>query len=87
MAKRIKVRTMAGVKDGDYGISVTVRGNSPADFAKAMRKFKRKVADSGIIKEIRDREYYQKPSDKKREAKKAARIRMLKAMKQNNDKY
>ena len=53
---------------------------------KALRKFKRKVADSGILQEIKDKKYYQKPSDKRREKKKAARIRQLKAMKiQKND--
>jgi len=64
------------------GLTVTVRGNSPMDFQKALRKFKRKVADSGILKEIKERQYYQKPSTKKREAKKraVARLRKQRAM-------
>ncbi len=38
---------------------------------KAMRVLKKKVQKSGLITELRDRQYYQKPSEKKREAKKA----------------
>lgn len=85
MAKNFKPRTMFNSKDG-MGMGVRVQGESPADFMKALRKFKRKVADSGILQEIKDKKYYQKPSDKRREKKKAARIRQLKAMKiQKND--
>jgi len=82
MAKRTKISTMANVRDGEYGLSVKVRGDSPQDYMKALRKFKRKVADSGLLKEIKDKQYYQKPSDKRREKKKAARIRQLKALAQ-----
>lgn len=60
------------------GLTVTVRGDSPMDFQKALRKFKRKIADSGILKEIKERQYYTKPSDKRREAKKRAVARMRK---------
>lgn len=72
MGKRIKVTTMANNRDGEYGLEVKVRGDGPHDFAKALRKFKRKVADSGILQDLRDKEFYQKPSAKRREAKKAA---------------
>ena len=37
---------------------------------KAMRVLKKKVQREGLVKEIRDRQYYTKPSEKKREAKK-----------------
>ena len=37
---------------------------------KAMRVLKKKVQKSGIVKELRAREYYQKPSEIKREKKK-----------------
>lgn len=87
MAKKLKVRTMASSRDGDFGLGVKVHGDSPADFAKALRKFKRKISDSGILKEIKDRQYYQKPSDKRREAKKSARIRQLKALKKQQDLF
>ena len=35
-----------------------------------MRVLKKKVQKEGLLKELKDRQYYQKPSEKKREAKK-----------------
>ena len=40
----------------------------------ALRKLKKKVKDSGIMIELREREFYTKPSVKKREMKKRAKI-------------
>ena len=45
-------------------ITVEVRGGN---LEKAMRVLKKKVQKSGLIKEVRDRKYYQKPSEIKRE--------------------
>ena len=45
-------------------ISVEVRNN---DIAKALKIFKKKVEQSGHIKELRERRYYKKPSTLKRE--------------------
>jgi small subunit ribosomal protein S21 len=39
---------------------------------KALRKFKKKVAESGILQELRDRETYTKPTTKRKKAKNAA---------------
>jgi len=79
---------MAQVRDPkEAGLSVQVRGDSPNEFAKALRKFKRKVADSGIIQDYRDKQYYEKPSDKKRKAKKQAIRRQQRAMRENNDNF
>lgn len=47
-------------------------------FEKAMRQFKRKIEDSGLLKELRDREHYVKPSIKRKLAKSAARRRWQK---------
>ena len=88
MAKNYKVRTMAQVRDPqDAGLSVQVRGNNPGEFMKALRKFKRKVNESGVIQEYRDRQYYEKPSDKKRKAKKAAIRRQQRAMQEERNNY
>jgi small subunit ribosomal protein S21 len=88
MAKNFKVRTMAQVRDPqDAGLSVQVRGNNPGEFMKALRKFKRKVNESGVIQEYRDRQYYEKPSDKKRKAKKAAIRRQQRAMQEERNNY
>ena len=48
-------------------ITVEVRGGN---LEKAMRVLKKKVLKAGIIKEYRDRQYYKKPSEIKREKKK-----------------
>lgn len=57
------------------GISVTVKNN---DLNKALRRFKKKVQDAGIIQEYKARQEYIKPGDKKRKAKAAGRQRWLK---------
>jgi len=57
------------------GIAVVVRnGNVEA----ALRKFKKKVQEEGIIQEVRNRQEYVKPSEKRRKAKAASRARWLK---------
>lgn len=85
MAKRIKVTTMASVRDGEYGLTVKVKGDSPYEFTKAMRKFKRKVAESGVLQELKDREFYQKPSEKRREAKKRGIARVKREQRLNDE--
>jgi len=88
MAKKVKVTTMAQVKDPkDMGLSVVVRGDKPNDFAKAMRKFKRKINDSGIIQEIRERQFYEKPSDRRRKALKAAKRRQQRALEKEREEF
>jgi|TARA_R100000479_G_C6335794_1_gene183352 small subunit ribosomal protein S21 len=42
------------------------------NFEKALRQFKRKTVDEGIVFEVRERGYYEKPSDKRRRKHKAA---------------
>lgn len=63
------------------GLVVTVRND---DFNGALRKFKKKVAESGLLQDFRDKKYYTKPSEAKRKAKAAGRARWLK--KQAKDK-
>ena len=48
-------------------IEVQVRGGN---LEKAMRVLKKKVMKEGLIKELRRRQYFQKPSEIKREKKK-----------------
>ena len=57
------------------GLKVEVRNG---DFNGAMRKFKKKVQEAGIIQEIRERKEYVKPSERRRKAKAAGRARWLK---------
>ena len=50
---------------------VTVKNNK---IEHALRLLKKKVKDSGLMIELREREFYTKPSVKKREQRKRARI-------------
>lgn len=48
---------------------------------KALRVLKRKMKKEGIFEELKDRQYYLKPSAKKREAEKRRRVTIKKAEK------
>lgn len=59
------------------GLSVEVRNN---DINFALRKFKKKIQEDGILQELRNREFYEKPSEVRAKAKKAGRARWLKKL-------
>jgi len=41
-------------------------------FEKALRKFKKKIQESGMLQELREREYYEKPTTLRKRKKAAA---------------
>ena len=45
---------------------------------KALRKFKKKVTESGLLQTLRDREFYEKPTTARKKAKNAAKRRWQK---------
>jgi small subunit ribosomal protein S21 len=57
------------------GLAVEVKNG---DVNKALRIFKKKVQEAGILQELREREYYEKPTTRRKKAKAAARKRWLK---------
>ena len=57
------------------GLTVEVRNG---DVTKALRIFKKKVAEAGIIQEVRDRQEFVKPSKKRARAKAAGIARWKK---------
>ena len=57
------------------GLTVEVRNG---DFNFALRKFKKKVTEDGILQELRERQHYVKPSEVRKKAKAAGRARWLK---------
>lgn len=59
------------------GLSVEVRNG---DVNKALRLFKKKVQDSGILQELKDKEYFEKPTTKRKRAKAAAKARWKKKL-------
>ena len=59
------------------GNTVTVTNDN---VEKALRKFKKKVLESGLLNDLRERETYTKPTTKRKAAKNAARRRWLKKL-------
>ena len=49
----------------------------------ALRKFKQKVDDSGILEDLRERMFYEKPTTVRKRKAGAARARWLKKLKDN----
>jgi small subunit ribosomal protein S21 len=47
---------------------------------KALRKFKKKIQDSGKLQELRDREFYEKPTTARKKAKAQAKRRWQKKL-------
>jgi small subunit ribosomal protein S21 len=47
---------------------------------KALRKFKKKVAESGILQTLRDKEFYEKPTTTRKKASSAAKNRWRKKL-------
>ena len=62
----------------DGGLEVTVRNG---DVEKALRLFKKKVQKSGILKELKAKQYYEKPAEAKQRKKKEAVKRWRKLQK------
>ena len=42
-------------------------------FESALRRFKKKIEQEGILREVRDRKHYEKPSERKRKKTKTRR--------------
>tara|TARA_Y100001972_G_C7516286_1_gene260642 strand:+ start:119 stop:421 length:303 start_codon:yes stop_codon:yes gene_type:complete len=57
------------------GLTVIVRNN---DVQKALRKLKRIVKEDGLLDDLKNKSHYRKPSEIKREKRKAGRARWLK---------
>jgi len=59
------------------GIAVVVQFNN---VDAALRKFKKKVQEEGILQTVRNKQEYVKPSEKRRKAKAAAKARSMKKL-------
>jgi len=71
-------------KPKDGGLEVTVRDGN---IEKALKIFKRKVQKSGLLKELKQKSFYEKPSEKKQRRKKEAVKRWRKLQKKLEDKW
>lgn len=56
------------IKDSAKGVAVTVFNNN---IEEALRRFKRKVEDAGVLDRVRQKQFYEKPSIIKRRKNKA----------------
>jgi small subunit ribosomal protein S21 len=61
----------------EYRRSVTVHDGN---VEKALRKFKKKIQDSGLLNELRERETYEKPTTERKRKKSVARNRWRKQL-------
>ena len=66
------------------GLGVKVYNNN---VEKALRKFKRIVKDSELMLQLRNKSFYKKPSELKRERKNLARSRQRYKDKKENNSY
>tara|TARA_R110002012_G_scaffold284801_1_gene475729 strand:- start:317 stop:568 length:252 start_codon:yes stop_codon:yes gene_type:complete len=71
-------------KDNAVGLSVTVHNNNVEE---AIRRLKRKVKNSNIIQELRDKEYFVKPSIVKREKRNLAKLRNQYKVQKEKEEY
>jgi len=75
------LRNMKGRKVKEFGSTVVVEDGK---FEKALRQFKKKVEDSGLLMNIRERQAYIKPTTKRKMAKSAAKKRWKKKLAQQS---
>lgn len=68
----VKTKQPISSKDMISGLSVEV---TDGNFDKAFRKFNKKVQDSGILREMQDRKFYETPSEVKQKNRKQAKAR------------
>jgi small subunit ribosomal protein S21 len=61
-------------------IGNTVVVGMDGNVEKALRKFKKKVLESGLLNELREREFYTKPTTARKQAKAAAKRRWKKKL-------
>ena len=65
-------------REGDNFLEIKVYGN---DIEKALKVLKRQIQKDGLLKEIKNRSFYEKPSVKEKRKRIEARKQRMKAMK------
>jgi small subunit ribosomal protein S21 len=70
--------------DSIQGLAVSVHNN---DVNKALRRLKKKLAEDGIMQDLRNREYYESKGTKRRKAKEAAIRRYKKQRIKDQDNW
>ena len=75
--KEIVLRNLKGKRIKEFGSTVVVEDGK---FEKAIRQFKKKVEESGLLMDLRERQAYIKPTTKRKVAKNAAKKRWKKKL-------
>ena len=57
---------------------------SDGNVEKALRKFKKKIAESNLLNDLRDREFYEKPTTERKRKKSAAKNRWQKKLREQS---
>ena len=60
-----------------YGKTVMVKDDN---VDRALRKFKKKIQEDGLLNDLRDREFYEKPTTERKRKKSAAKNRWQKKL-------
>ena len=66
-----------GVEGGHSLAQVQVRENESID--SALKRFKKELEQTGVLREVREHQHYEKPSDKKRKAEAARKRKIARA--------
>lgn len=64
-----------------FGRAVSVKENENVN--QALRRFKKKVEESGVLDDLREREHYVKPTTRRKKAASAAKARWQKKLREN----
>lgn len=62
------------------GIQVEIHNNDPRSLEKALRTFNKKAQDAGILKILKEKEFYEKPTQRRKREKQQAKSRWLKKL-------
>jgi len=69
----------------EEGLMVHVRDGEPIE--KALRRLKKKMINNKVLETLREKQFYTKPSEKRKKAKAAAIARWKKQQKKNADNF
>jgi small subunit ribosomal protein S21 len=69
------------MKNEFSGNKVIVKDNE--NISQVLRRFKRKVEESGILDDLRKKEFYEKPTTERKRKKGAAKARLKKQIRDN----
>lgn len=68
-------------KHKPFGRVVTLKEGE--NINSALRRFKRKVEEAGVLDDLRDKEHYIKPTTRRKKAQGAAKARWMKKLREN----